>query len=116
MIATTLGRILRYRWDGSQNLDYCLDLSRVPFCIDQQVSKGKIFSYKALNNIIIKLLKCVFLLSAIPIVEKNIYVIDIEYSPLVGGFAIVLNDGRAAFLTASSLRFDPNVSYLFFFI
>lgn len=33
-----------------------------------------------------------------------------EYSPLIGGFAIVLNDGRAAFLTASSLKFDPNVS------
>lgn len=47
---------------------------------------------------------------AIPIVEDNIYIKDIEYSPLVGGFAIVLNDGRAAFLTASSLKFDPNVS------
>lgn len=28
----------------------------------------------------------------------------------MGGFSIVLNDGRAAFLTASSLKFDPNVS------
>lgn len=35
-----------------------------------------------------------------------------EYSPLVGGFAVTLNDGHAAFLTASSLRFDPNVSWL----
>ncbi|KAL0278915.1 UNVERIFIED_CONTAM: hypothetical protein PYX00_000593 [Menopon gallinae] len=84
MIATTLGKILRYRWDGTLNLDYCLDLKRIPFCIDQLVSK------------------------AIPIVEENTYVIDIEYSPLVGGFAVVLNDGRAAFLTASSLHFDPN--------
>lgn len=32
-----------------------------------------------------------------------------EYSPLIGGFAITLNDGRAAYLTASSLKFDPNV-------
>jgi hypothetical protein len=45
-----------------------------------------------------------------PILESNTYVVDIEYSPLVGGFAVVLNDGRAAFLTAASLRFDPNVS------
>lgn len=52
---------------------------------------------------------------AIPIVEENTYIIDIEYSPLVGGFAIVLNDGRAAFLTASSLKFDPNVSINLFF-
>ncbi|KAL3288875.1 hypothetical protein HHI36_003321 [Cryptolaemus montrouzieri] len=87
MISTSEGHILRYRWDGSQYRDYNLDLRRIPFCINQQVSK------------------------AIPIVEENTYVIDIDYSPLVGGFSIVLNDGRAAFLTASSLKFDPNVSY-----
>ncbi|KAJ8983589.1 hypothetical protein NQ317_019442 [Molorchus minor] len=84
MLATTEGHVLRYRWDGTQNRDYTLDLRRIPFCINQQVSK------------------------AIPIVEENTYIVDIEYSPLVGGFTIVLNDGRAAFLTASSLKFDPN--------
>lgn len=42
MLATTRGHVLRYRWDGSQNRDYCLDLRRVPFCIDQQVSKGSL--------------------------------------------------------------------------
>ncbi|XP_017769219.1 PREDICTED: guanine nucleotide exchange factor subunit Rich [Nicrophorus vespilloides] len=84
MVATTKSHVLRYKWDGTQNRDYNLDLRRIPFCINQQVSK------------------------AIPIVEENTFIIDIEYSPLVGGFAIVLNDGRAAFLTASSLRFDPN--------
>lgn len=51
-----------------------------------------------------------YFISAVPIVEENTYIVDIEYSPLIGGFAIVLNDGRAAFLTASSLKFDPNVS------
>ena len=45
-----------------------------------------------------------------PIQEAGVHVIDMEYSPLVGGFATVLSDGRAAFLTASSLKFDPNVS------
>ncbi|KAG5887614.1 hypothetical protein JTB14_002623 [Gonioctena quinquepunctata] len=84
MLSTKNGHVLRYRWDGSQNRDYTLDLRRIPFCINQQVSK------------------------AIPIVEENTYIIEIEYSPLVGGFSIVLNDGRAAFLTASSLKFDPN--------
>ncbi|KRT84788.1 hypothetical protein AMK59_2574 [Oryctes borbonicus] len=84
MVATSQGHVLRYRWDGTQNRDYNLDLRRIPFCINQQVSK------------------------AVPIVEENTYIVDIEYSPLIGGFAIVLNDGRAAFLTASSLRFDPN--------
>lgn len=47
--------------------------------------------------------------SAVPIVEQNTYVIDIEYSPLIGGFAVVFNDGRAAFITATTLKFDPNV-------
>lgn len=40
MVSTTRGHILRYRWDATQNRDYCLDLRRIPFCIDQQVSKG----------------------------------------------------------------------------
>jgi RAB6A-GEF complex partner protein 1 len=48
--------------------------------------------------------------AAEPITEENTYISEIEYSPLVGGFAAVLNDGRAAFLTAFSLQFDPNVS------
>lgn len=46
---------------------------------------------------------------AVPILEQNTYVSSMEYSPLIGGFAITLNDGRAAYLTANSLKFDPNV-------
>lgn len=46
---------------------------------------------------------------AVPLTTKNTYIIDMEYSPLVGGFGIILNDGRAALLTATSLKFDPNV-------
>lgn len=38
-----------------------------------------------------------------------------DYSPLAGGFAIVFNDGRAAVLTASTLKFDPNVSFYKYF-
>jgi hypothetical protein len=34
-----------------------------------------------------------------------------DYSPLLAGFSIVLKDGRAAFLTSSNLKFDPNVSF-----
>lgn len=49
---------------------------------------------------------------AVPILENNTYVTSMEYSPLIGGFAITLNDGRAAYLTANSLKFDPNVSEL----
>ncbi|XP_069939686.1 guanine nucleotide exchange factor subunit Rich isoform X2 [Cherax quadricarinatus] len=84
MVATGTGHIQRLRWDGSLNYDYCVDLRRVPFCDDQLVMK------------------------AVPLDIPGIHVIDLEYSPLVGGFAIVLSDGRAAFLTASTLKFDPN--------
>lgn len=59
-----------------------------------------------------------------PILEDKVHITSMDYSPLVGGFAITLNDGRAAFLTANNLKFDPNVRkthcsffiiYFFFF-
>lgn len=86
MIATKNGKILRYSWEGQEIRDYTLDLRRIPFCVDQQVLK------------------------AVPLSDKGSYVSKIEYSPLIGGYAIVLNDGRAAFLVASTIDFDPNVS------
>lgn len=49
--------------------------------------------------------------TAAPLTTKDTFIVDMEYSPLVGGFGIILNDGRAALLTASSLKFDPNVMY-----
>lgn len=52
--------------------------------------------------------------TATPLTTKNTYIVDMEYSPLVGGFGIILNDGRAALLTASSLKFDPNVRNIFY--
>jgi len=86
MVATQSGKILRFGWDGQEIRDYSLDLRRVPFCIDQQV------------------------LRAVPLADKGAFVQKIAYSPLLGGYAIVLGDGRAAFLVASSVNFDPNVS------
>lgn len=86
MVATKTSHILRHKWDGTVNRDYSLDLGRIPFSVDQQISTV-----------------------AVPITENNVFVKDIEYSPLVGGFAIVLSNGKAAFLTAQSLKFDPNV-------
>ncbi|XP_017891417.1 guanine nucleotide exchange factor subunit Rich isoform X3 [Ceratina calcarata] len=85
MVATKTSHVVRQKWDGTVNRDYSLDLRRIPFSVDQQISTV-----------------------AVPLTENNIYVTDIEYSPLVGGFAIVLNNGKAAFLTAQSLKFDPN--------
>lgn len=41
MVATTQDHVLRVRWNGTRNRDYDLDLRRIPFCINQQVSKGE---------------------------------------------------------------------------
>lgn len=84
MIATKNGHILRYTWEGQEKRDYSLDLKRIPFCTDQQVLK------------------------AIPLADKGVYVAKIAYSPLIGGYAVVFNDGRAAFLFSSTVSFDPN--------
>ncbi|XP_026464310.1 guanine nucleotide exchange factor subunit Rich-like [Ctenocephalides felis] len=66
------GPSFRYRWDGTLCDGECaLDLS----CIS--------FYYGGTH--------CG---SALP-APDNAYVIDMEYSPLIGGFAIVMNDGRA---------------------
>ncbi|XP_037044247.1 guanine nucleotide exchange factor subunit Rich [Bradysia coprophila] len=84
MVATKSGKVLRIRWDGVEERDFSLDLKRIPFSINQQVSY------------------------AVPITEDNTYITSMDYSPLIGGFSITLNDGRAAYLTASNLKFDPN--------
>lgn len=43
MLATKDGRVIRYRWDGVEERDFTLDLKRIPFSINQQVSYGKFF-------------------------------------------------------------------------
>lgn len=117
MIATKSEKILRIRWDGVEERDFSLDLKRIPFSINQQVSYGTMALFDRPQKsrkwisfyTFFILLLLLFLLPAVPILEQNTYVTSMEYSPLIGGFAITLNDGRAAYLTASSLKFDPNV-------
>jgi len=48
--------------------------------------------------------------------SASICVRALHYSSLLGGFAVVLSNGRAAFLTANSLKFEPSVSYITFCI
>ena len=48
--------------------------------------------------------------------EEGVYVKEFQYSPLIGGFAIVLSNGRSAFMTANTLKFDPAVSMSFYWI
>lgn len=92
MVATDKLNILRINWNGYEERDYSLDLKRIPFSINQQVHY------------------------AVPITDKDAYVVSMDYSPLVAGFATVLKDGRAAFLTSYNLKFDPNVSFSLVFL
>uniref|UniRef100_A0A1B0DM67 CNH domain-containing protein n=2 Tax=Phlebotomus papatasi TaxID=29031 RepID=A0A1B0DM67_PHLPP len=38
MVATKAGKVLRIRWDGVEERDFSLDLKRIPFSVNQQVS------------------------------------------------------------------------------
>lgn len=110
MIATQEGRIIRLNWEGVEERDYALDLKRIPFSVNQQVSYGKYGCRQIrLERSIVLVLTIFYIFLAVPILEKNVYVCSIDYSPLLCGFAITLNDGRAAFLTANNTKFDPNV-------
>lgn len=44
----------------------------------------------------------------------GIYVQSMEYSPVIGGFSVVLSNGQASFLTATSLKFEPHVRFNFY--
>lgn len=40
MVSTNQNHIIRYRWDGTINNDFCIDLRRIPFSLDQQASRA----------------------------------------------------------------------------
>ena len=42
--------------------------------------------------------------------ECNMEVIDVCYSPELHGMSVVMRDGRGAYLTSQSARFEPNVN------
>ena len=39
--------------------------------------------------------------------ESKLYAKDLVYSPELRGFSVVLSDGRGAFITAKSARYEP---------
>lgn len=39
--------------------------------------------------------------------ESGLYPLDLVHSPDMHGFSLVLSDGRGAFLTSHSSRYDP---------
>ncbi|XP_014677395.1 PREDICTED: RAB6A-GEF complex partner protein 1-like, partial [Priapulus caudatus] len=77
------GSVQRLKWDGTLNSDMCYGLGRVPFSIDQEHSRAEVLE------------------------GSGAHITHMEYSPLMAGFAVVLSDHRAAFLTAPTLKFEP---------
>ncbi|EYB84368.1 hypothetical protein Y032_0317g2308 [Ancylostoma ceylanicum] len=78
------GFIHHISWDGQVRAEYSIRLSAVPFAHDQLQSKPEF------------------------VTDQTVHVVDAVYAPLVGGYCIVLSDGRAALLTSSDSRFHPN--------
>ena len=56
------------------------------------------------------LIHFVFPIAASQMNHSDVFVKDLQYSLLLGGFAVVLSNGKAAFLTANTLKFEPTVS------
>lgn len=51
-------------------------------------------------------------LPAIPLKTEGVSFRAMEYSPLLGGFAVVLADGRGGFLSADTANFECSVSVI----
>ena len=56
------------------------------------------------------MLIALMMFSASQLSNPDICIKALKYSPLLGGFTAVLSNGKAAFITARSLKFEPNVS------
>ncbi|XGW08300.1 hypothetical protein V3C99_010982 [Haemonchus contortus] len=78
------GFIHHISWEGQVRAEYSIRLPAVPFAHDQLQSKPDF------------------------VTDPAAHVVDAVYAPLVGGYCIVLSDGRAALLTSSDSRFHPN--------
>ena len=84
MVATGEGLLQRIRWDGLTNAELTISVASIPFSVDLQHSRASLLT------------------------DSGTYVRDFQYSPLLGGFAAVLSNGRAAFITANTLKFEPD--------
>ncbi|CAL1266198.1 unnamed protein product [Larinioides sclopetarius] len=42
---------------------------------------------------------------------SDLFVKSMEYSPIIGGFSVVLSNGQACFITATTLKFEPHQVY-----
>ncbi|XP_028401796.1 RAB6A-GEF complex partner protein 1-like [Dendronephthya gigantea] len=84
-VASRLGILHRVYWNGTVDKELSLPVSSIPFSLDLETP---IESAQYLKSS-----------------ESDIR--DMQYSALLGGFAIVLRNGRGGFLSASTSKFEP---------
>ncbi|XP_063962298.1 guanine nucleotide exchange factor subunit RIC1-like [Lytechinus pictus] len=83
LVATGQGLLRRITWEGIGRSHLDVSIRTVPFSLDLQQSRESLLD------------------------DPSIHFKQLEYSVLLGGFAVVLSDGRAAFLTSESAKFSP---------
>ncbi|XP_038068678.1 guanine nucleotide exchange factor subunit RIC1-like [Patiria miniata] len=83
LVATGNGLLMRVGWDGSTRSLMDLSIRAIPFSIDLQQSRESTLG------------------------DSTLSFKHAEYSLILGGLAVVLSDGRAAFLTSENSKFEP---------
>jgi hypothetical protein len=83
-VTTAIGLIYRVRWDGSFQTELTIPVNSIAYSVDLQQSR------------------------LFQLTDPDIFINEIKYCSSVGGFAIVLSNGRLAFVTAASVKHDQN--------
>ncbi|XP_048581598.1 guanine nucleotide exchange factor subunit RIC1 isoform X2 [Nematostella vectensis] len=78
------GLLQRFTWDGLIEAEETIPIHSIPFTNDFESAR------------------------AVPLDHEGVCFRAMEYSPLLGGFAVVLADGRGGFLSAESANFEPS--------
>ncbi|KAK2569545.1 Guanine nucleotide exchange factor subunit RIC1 [Acropora cervicornis] len=81
-VSTGSGLLQQINWDGLLEGEMTMSVHSIPFTNDLQNAR------------------------AIPLKTEGISFRAMDYSPLLGGFAVVLADGRGGFLSAETANFD----------
>jgi RAB6A-GEF complex partner protein 1 len=111
MVSSPSGLIQRIQWDGSVNDALTIVLDSVPFSVDFPQSKSRMQPSSKIHKINFQFHFSKIKLFFSPesyLSSSSVHVIDLDYSFLLGGFSLVLSNGRGALMTASHSEFLPD--------
>ena len=84
-LGTADGFIEKCLWSGEVEEESAVNIRALQFCVDLETAVGSLLKD-----------------------DKDIYISKMECSPVLGGFAIILSDGRAGFLSAETAQVNPS--------